>query len=187
MIRIFSFAISGTATVLAAAVLAMTAPSNAAAQSAPPGVEQFGDWGVTCPPEGSNMPKICTMVQVVSATPEGQSESMLLMRASLALVGPDRTPAISIQVPLGVLLPAGIAVKIDEGEPLGMPYRLCGQDGCRAVLPVQAETLAAMKAGAEARVAFMDATGEQIVVPMSLTGFTAAFDRVGALTPQAGG
>ncbi len=94
-------------------------------------------------------------------------------------------------VPLGVLLPSGVALKVDKGQRFDAPFKICTAKGCEAGIPRDDLLLRTMKRGLVARIAFLDGiTRRQITVPVSLKGFAAAFrtlpapDAKGAATPK---
>jgi len=52
----------------------------------------------------------------------------------------------------------------------------CDRNGCYAEVALAAEQLAALRAGQKLNVAFQNMNKQVITLPMSLVGFTAAFD-----------
>ena len=79
-------------------------------------------------------------------------------------------------LPLGVSLPGGVSITVDDGQPVRLRYERCDGAGCVAPLALGQELIAALKGGRWARVAFFDPSGQEISVPVSLLGFTAGFN-----------
>lgn len=88
---------------------------------------------------------------------------------------PDDKPALIMTLPLGISLPEGVGVKVDNGKQIEVPVQRCQRNGCIAGLLLKDKLLAAMKAGREADVTFYDARRRPITVPVSLKGFTAGY------------
>jgi invasion protein IalB len=52
-----------------------------------------------------------------------------------------------VQLPLGLFLPVGAKLQVDEGKPLDLQVQTCEAQGCFAGSAMDAELLAAIKAG----------------------------------------
>lgn len=167
------------------AALVLAAPLAAAQEGADAGdeldvsEETFEDWRVRCeqPAEGPGEERCFMFQNLVMKDSQRQ-----LLNFAIAFPDPEaEDPTAVIMVPLGVSLPAGLALTASEGqEPLKVPYQHCIAMGCRAVMPLEGAQVAAMKAGREAQVGFADGTGRTVQVPVSLSGFTAAFNTLEA-------
>lgn len=142
------------------------------AQSSDPNVttEQFQDWLVECPDNGGR----CAMSQLVN-NPEGGQP---LMRAVMIYPEQFDGPAITFLLPLGVRLAPGLRLSVDGGEATGFPYQACLEPGCRADLPLSPELLQRLRGGSKATLSFIDPAGRQRDLDISLTGFTAASNRI---------
>ena len=86
-----------------------------------------------------------------------------------------------ILVPIGVYLPLGIALEID-GAPVGrVPFIRCLPQICTAFAETTAETLGKMRKGANANFIIYEAPGVGLTLPISLQGFTAAYNDLNKL------
>lgn len=83
-----------------------------------------------------------------------------------------------IVVPLDVLLPPGLGLKVDARDPVTVPFRHCDTNGCLAPWRPSPDDLAAMRAGKELMVLLRNREGKQLGLPVSLKGFSAAHDRL---------
>ncbi len=139
-------------------------------------VERFQDWGVRCGMGDSGPRGGCEMFQGVTRNDNNE----LVMRVAIGY--PPRqdidAPVAVFQLPLGIHLPPGIQLSVDDGEPLRFPVQACFQPGCRADLPLKPELLSKLKSGSKATLSVLGPGGEQIDLPISLMGFTAALERI---------
>lgn len=82
-----------------------------------------------------------------------------------------------IEVPIGMRLDSGLAVKVDDEKPVTLPYRVCQPSSCFAEMSVSDDFINKLKAGAELAVLVRPfPNGDVVGLPYSLQGFTAAYD-----------
>ncbi|MEM7407037.1 MAG: invasion associated locus B family protein [Pseudomonadota bacterium] len=86
---------------------------------------------------------------------------------------PERAVAV-LTMPLGIFLPAGVKIKVDEGELRSLVVERCEPVGCKAGFPVTPDQLLEFKKGLKAFVTFHDMRRKPVTVPVSLRGFTKA-------------
>jgi len=165
-------------TMAAFALAALTLPGPAAAQGTAPPTETVkathGDWEIVC---ATAQADLCVMRQFAKNA-EGRNVIDIRIRKLEGAQTPDGKTlpaAITIVTPLGVLLRAGMAIKIDEKEPRGAPFGLCLRSGCIVQQPMDEDFLGEMKAGKMAVVQVVAAPNQEIKVDISLKGFTKAF------------
>ena len=130
-----------------------------------------GDWEVRCTPEGAD----CFMYQLAM-----DSENNPVAEFSLVRLADEAGVAAGATVvsPLGTLLPAGVELQIDDGEARRYPFTWCSQVGCFARFGVEAAAITSMKAGQVAKAVLVSvaAPDRPLILEVSLSGFTAAFD-----------
>ncbi len=154
---------------LAAIVIALAL--TAVALAAPQDGEKFKDWTARCEaPEGGS--PTCYMFQNLVL----KKENKWLLHVAVGYMANDEQPAAFFTLPLGVSLPGGLSLTVDEGQPVRLRYERCDPTGCLAPLALTDDLVKALKGGRWARVAFFDASRREISVPVSLLGFTAGFD-----------
>ena len=160
-------------------------------EAAPKDGQAFEDWMVKCEggagQGGDGTAERCFAFQNIVYTQSGER----LVTLAAGYLGPKGEPWIALTVQLGVFLPAGVAVKVDEEQRFDVPFKICTAKGCEAGNPLDEVLLRTMKSGLVARIAYLDGiTRRQITVPVSLKGFAAAFrtlpapDAKGAATPK---
>jgi invasion protein IalB len=89
--------------------------------------------------------------------------------------------------PLETLLTAGMSMQVDESKGKLYPFTFCAQIGCVARIGFTAEEIAAMKAGANAKITIVPfvAPDQKVELTLSLKGFTAGYDAVAAANDAA--
>jgi invasion protein IalB len=144
------------------------AESAPAANPPPPG------WIARCSSASRQAPLECAIEQNAVLTKTGQ----LLVLINIRVPADTRAPVALVQLPLGLNLPAGAKLQVDEGKPVDLPVQTCENRGCYASTPVSAELLAALKSGKQLKISFQNMAKETIAIPMSLTDFAAAYDKI---------
>jgi invasion protein IalB len=140
---------------------------------ADPDTLHFEDWAVRCEQLDDVPQKTCILFQRV-AMDGGQT----VLSVTVAYPANSENAAIVFRLPLGIFLPAGALLQIDEENRIKLVVQRCDQRGCWAPLKLDDDTVGLFKKGREARVAFKDTAGKTIAVPLSLKGFTAGFDEI---------
>jgi invasion protein IalB len=79
-------------------------------------------------------------------------------------------------LPLGVKLPPGTRVIIDQNQPRTAPYVICFANGCMADYEASDELIGNMKKGQALIVQAVDAEGEVINLRLPLNDFGKAYD-----------
>lgn len=162
---------------VATAVLAGWAASPVAAQGLPtePQQEQmdtqeFQDWTLRCLPEGEQ--RRCEMVQPVEDPESGEPVMMMVVTRQ----GGGNPPVAWLVLPLGVLLPPGVGVSVDGAEPQRLAIRHCEPGGCLVPWELTEDSLASLRSGNRLEILAYDIDEQQVAVPVSLLGFTAALE-----------
>ena len=97
---------------------------------------------------------------------------MVIVSAALREVQGNPKKHLMIMVPLGVALPAGLQIKIDEDkEPTKLVYTICHPGGCTAEVEASDEIVGKLKKGKQMMVAAMNVAAKPIFLPVPLTGF----------------
>jgi invasion protein IalB len=83
-----------------------------------------------------------------------------------------------VQLPLGLNLPGGAKIQVDDGKATDLQIQTCENRGCYAGTPISSELLAAMKTGKQLKLSFQNLAKETITIPMPLADFAAAYDKI---------
>ena len=89
-----------------------------------------------------------------------------------------RAPVAIVQLPLGLNLPAGAKLQVDDGKTSDLQIQTCEARGCYANVPIAPDMLAAMKSGKQLKVSFQNLAKETITIPMPLADFAAAYEKI---------
>jgi len=134
--------------------------------------ETFGDWSMRCL-EGT---QDCRITQIGKNADGEDALLVSLQRISGAKTqnGAAIPAALQVQAPLGVLIPYGVRLKIDEGDTAPLGITRCLPIGCVAGAPMTEEAVNLMKKGTTASFAYV--LRNETVIKISLKGFTKAYD-----------
>lgn len=150
-------------------ILAAFAPQPALAVDAPEGTikSQHGDWQVVCkdPPAGSKH-GVCALVQSVTA--EDKNNIGLTVYFQKFSNG---TRVLRVFAPLGVLLPPGLGLKIDNKDVGHAPFLRCHSFACYAQVVVDDALVERLKTGKTAIFIIFQTEEAGIGIPISLKGF----------------
>lgn len=154
---------------LFAIALWATCGGPAAAVDAPEGTvkSQHGDWQVVCkdPPPGAKNP-VCAIVQSVTA--EDKNNIGLTVYFQKFSNG---TRVLRVFAPLGVLLPPGLGLKIDDKDVGHAPFLRCHSFACYAQVVVEDPLIEQLKTGKTAIFIIFQTEEAGIGIPISLKGF----------------
>ena len=131
-------------------------------------------WAAHCNSVSRDAPLECAIEQNAVLTKTGQVLVLVVFRVP----GDTRTPVTFVQLPLGLNLQTGAKFQVDDGKAIDLPIQTCENRGCYASNVVTPELLTALKSGKQLKVSFQDLAKETITVPMPLTDFAAAYDKI---------
>lgn len=143
--------------------------------------EKFGDWEVSCGTPPGSREKKCALVQ--SVIDEERSNVGLRI---VFLLGSKGERVLRVVAPLGVLLPFGLGLRIDD-EPIGdkpIPFIRCRPMGCISEIVVKDALMEKMKTGKTALFIIVETKEEGRAIPVSLSGFTKGFTHLSQISKQ---
>ncbi len=138
--------------------------------------QQFTDWTARCEARKEAAGETCYIFQNLLL----KSQKQRLLHVAVGYLSDGKRPVAFFTLPLGVSLPGGLSLTVDDGKPLRLRYEHCDSSGCLAPLVLTEPLINSLKGGRWARVAFFDVRRREVSVPVSLLGFTAGFN---SLTP----
>lgn len=154
------------------AVLAVILLHFASPLAAPTDGDAYGSWRVNCRTDPENQRQGCFLVQNLVLREGGQR----VLQFAIGFVEATPEPIALLSLPLGISLPPGAEIRIDDGEPTRLLIERCEPNGCRAGLKLEAEILKELRGGKQMSVTFFDAKREPIEVPLSLNGIGAGLE-----------
>ena len=132
--------------------------------------ETHGAWQLSCQtPPGAKEEK-CALVQSVTAEDRPNVGLTVVFYKAIG----ENKKLLRVVVPLGVLLPTGLGLKIDDQDVGNAPFLKCGKRGCIAEVVLQDEIIEKMKKGGSAVFIIFDTPEAGIGIPISLQGFGTA-------------
>ena len=160
-----------------AAAAFSTALSAAPTQAADNGEQnqrkaRYGDWELRCetPPGASK--EQCALLQSVAA--EDRPNVNLVVITLKTADGKSRL--LRIIAPLGILLPNGLGLKIDQTDIGRAGFVRCLPTGCVAEVIMDDKLLEQMRNGKTATFIIYQTPEEGVGIPMALAGFAQGFE-----------
>ncbi len=131
---------------------------------------QHGDWQVVCrpPPPGSKA-EACALVQSVTAEDRNNVGLTVYFQKFT-----NNTRVLRVFAPLGVLLPPGLGLKIDDKDVGNAPFLRCHNFACYAQVVVEDKLVEQLKTGKTAVFIIFQTEEAGIGIPISLAGFEKA-------------
>jgi len=144
----------------------------AAAQGTPKG--KFGDWDMRCEtPAGANREQ-CAIIQSVAADDKPNVNLVVIVLKT----SDGKSRLLRVIAPLGVLLPAGLGLKIDETDVGRAGFVRCLPSGCVAEVVMDDKLVEQMAAGQSATFIIFNTPEEGIGIPLALAGFKDGFGKL---------
>lgn len=131
-----------------------------------------GEWQMRCETPPGAKSEQCALVQNVMA--EDRPNLTLLVIALKTADGKARL--LRMVAPLGILIPAGVGLKIDQNDIGRAGYVRCLNTGCIAEAVLDDTLLNQLKVGQSATFIVFQTPEEGVGIPVSLTGFGPGFD-----------
>src|SRR6202034_1303554 len=154
---------------LAIAAIIVAAATAGCGPAAAQGVVRsvYGDWQIRCetPPGAHN--EQCALMESVTAEdrPNVGLTVMVLKLADL------KSRLMRIVAPLGVILPSGLGLKIDNNDVGRAGFIKCALNGCLAEINMDDNLIAQLRNGQTATFIIFNSPEEGIGFPVSLKGF----------------
>jgi invasion protein IalB len=126
-------------------------------------------WQVRCQLAGTPPQDQCAAIQSVTAEDRpGIGMTVILLRS------PEKKIILRVLAPLGILIPSGLGLKIDEKDLGRTGFVRCLPTGCVAEVVVDDALLGQLKSGKVATFIILQTTDEGIGIPISLAGLGAS-------------
>lgn len=155
---------------LSVAAVASAMPGAASAQGVSKGMH--GDWETRCDKPPGAQGEICSMMQFVTAEDrDNVGLSVIVLKTA-----DKKSKVMRVLAPLGVLLPSGLGLKIDQNEMGRAGFVRCLPDGCLAEVILDDDLIGKLRNGKTATFVIFQTPEEGIGIPISLNGFGTGFD-----------
>jgi invasion protein IalB len=115
--------------------------------------------------------------QVCFTGKDGRIESGMPVIAAV-LIEPegDTKKVLRVTLPLGMQLPQGTRVIVDQGQPMNAPYIICFTNGCMADYEASSELIGKLKKGQGLVVQGINSQGQAVSLVLPLVDFGKAYD-----------
>jgi invasion protein IalB len=156
----------------AGALLAMGGAGDGRAQGVVK--SKYGDWEIRCETPAGASTEQCALIQSVVA--EDKSNVNLVVIVLKTSDGKSRL--LRVIAPLGVLLPNGLGLKIDETDIGRAGFVKCLPTGCVAEVVMDDKLIEQLKAGKTATFIIHQVPEEGIGLPLTLQGFKEGYSKL---------
>jgi invasion protein IalB len=140
----------------------------------PPVRSTHGDWQVRCDTPAGAQNEQCVLMQFVTAE-DRQNVGLTVIVLKTA---DKKSRIMRVLAPLGVLLPSGLGLKIDDTDMGRAGFVRCLPNGCVAEVILEDDLLTKLSSGQTATFVIFQTPEEGIGIPISLNGFKDGFDEL---------
>ena len=156
----------------ALAVVAILAAQPAFAQGAVKSVHK--DWQIRCDTPPGAKTEQCALIQSVTA----EDRANVGLTVIVLKTADAKSRLMRVVAPLGVLLPSGLGLKIDNADVGRAGFVRCLPNGCVAEVIMDDELLKKLRAGKTATFIIFQSPEEGIGFPMIMAGFGEGYDKL---------
>ena len=164
--------------ILLGALLALAATGHALAQGAVKSVHR--DWQIRCDTPPGAKAEQCALIQSVTA----EDRANVGLTVIVLKTADQKSRLMRVVAPLGVLLPSGLGLKIDQADIGRAGFVRCLPNGCIAEVVMDDELIKKLRTGKSATFIIFQTPEEGIGFPMSLAGLRRGL-RQAAVSPLA--
>jgi invasion protein IalB len=133
-----------------------------------------GDWQIRCDTPPGSQSDQCALIQSVTAEDRPNvGLSVIVLRTA-----DQKTRLLRVLAPLGVLLPSGLGLKIDQTDIGRAGFVRCLPNGCVAEVVMDDNLVRQLRTGQSATFIIFQTPEEGIGIPMSLKGFGDGYDKL---------
>jgi invasion protein IalB len=135
---------------------------------------KYGDWEIRCETPAGSSAEQCALIQSVVA--EDKSNVNLVVIVLKTVDGKSRL--LRVIAPLGVLLPNGLGLKIDETDIGRAGFVKCLPTGCVAEVVMDDKLIDQLRTGKMATFIIHQVPEEGIGLPLNLQGFKEGYAKL---------
>jgi invasion protein IalB len=136
--------------------------------------QKFGDWEERCETPPGAQKEQCALIQSVAA--EDRPNVNLVVIVLKTADGKSRL--LRVVAPLGVLLPSGLGLKIDQTDVGRAGFVRCLPTGCIAEVMMEDKLIDQLSNGTNATFIIFQTPEEGIGIPLTLNGFKDGFSKL---------
>ena len=136
--------------------------------------QKFGDWEMRCETPPGAQKEQCALIQSVAA--EDRPNINLVVIVLKTADGKSRL--LRVVAPLGVLLPSGLGLKVDQTDVGRAGFVRCLPTGCIAEVMMEDKLIDQLRNGTTATFIIFQTPEEGIGIPLTLSGFKDGFEKL---------
>ena len=130
-----------------------------------------GDWQIRCDQPPGAREEQCALIQNVTAEDrDNVGLSVIVLKTA-----DKKSRILRVLAPLGVLLPSGLGLRIDDKDIGRAGFVRCLANGCFAEVVLENDLISQMETGTSATFIIYQTPEEGIGIPVSLSGFKEGF------------
>ncbi len=164
--------VCAAASVFVVMATAIGVPHAAFAQGAVRSVH--GDWQIRCDTPPGAQAEQCALIQSVVAEDRSNAGLTVIMLKT----ADQKSRLMRVVAPLGVLLPSGLGLKLDNQDVGRAGFVRCLPNGCVAEVVLEDKLLGQLKTAKTATFIIFETPEEGIGFPLSLNGLADGFDKL---------
>jgi invasion protein IalB len=172
MMSLPSIGLLGAGLGIGLAALCASGPSPAYAQGTVRSVH--GDWQVRCDTPPGAQGEQCAVIQSVTA----EDRPNVGLTVIVLKTADQKSRLMRVVAPLGVLIPSGLGLKIDNADVGRAGFVRCLPNGCVAEVVMDDSLINQLRSGKQATFIIFQTPEEGIGIPVSLKGFPEAYDKL---------
>jgi invasion protein IalB len=139
-----------------------------------PSVSGKPGWSSKCVRESRKSPEECYVEEILYVSNTAQPIASVAVR-----IGSDKAnPTLLVRVPVGLFLPAGVNVQIDDGKPQSVTLQTCDAQSCYGELQLSSALISALMGGKQLSIIFQNMTKKEVKLPFPLENFDNAYKNV---------
>ncbi len=131
-------------------------------------------WAKLCNADPTTGKQLCLTIQEIRA-----DTGQFIASATVRTIEGDAKKSLITAVPPGMLLQPGLRIQIDDGEQREVKYGICFPNACYGELEINDEFITALKGGGKLTLTTLNQQAKPVNFPMTLAGFTKAYDGSG--------
>ena len=135
---------------------------------------KYGDWELRCetPPGASR--EQCALIQSVAAEDKPNVNLVVIVLKT----ADNKSRLLRVIAPLGVLLPAGLGLKVDQIDVGRAGFVRCLPSGCVAEVVMEDTLMDQLSKGQTGTFIIFNTPEEGIGIPLALAGFKDGYDKL---------
>jgi invasion protein IalB len=134
----------------------------------------YGDWQIRCETPPGAQAEQCALMQSVTA----EDRPNVGLTVIVLKTADQKARLMRVVAPLGILLPSGLGLKIDNNDVGRAGFVKCLPNGCIAEITMDDNLINQLRSGHTSTFIIFQSPEEGIGFPMSLNGFGPGYDHL---------